>query len=183
MIERRIIGQMVPILRFGQQFPTAIRMARGCLTAQHCHRAQATRSIHVLLPLFLLMTAYFSFLRWSHYDYEAELIFIPEERFDFVAPSDRVSRTTGAISKGCRPTRFPVDLRALRIHRPWHLLQIVFCDDQIFRRGFMSVQAMMATILQDQLEWRGAHSLPSSDHEAIIEPSDVCHRKHFQPGG
>jgi hypothetical protein len=34
----------------------------------------------------------------------------------------------------------------------------------------MSVQAMMATILQNQLELRGAHSLPSSDHEAIIEP-------------
>ena len=126
MIERCIIGQMLPILSFGEQFPTSIRMTRGCLTAQHCHRAQATRSIHVLLPLFLLMTAYFSFLRWSHYDYEAELIFIPEERFDFVAPSDRVSRTTGAISKGCRSTRFPVDLRALRIHRPWHLLLIVF---------------------------------------------------------
>lgn len=46
----------------------------------------------------------------------------------------------------------------------------------------MSVQAMMATILQN-LEWRGVHSLPSSDHEAIIEPSDVRHRKQFQRGG
>jgi hypothetical protein len=75
---------------------------------------------------FLLIAAYFPFLRRSHYDYEAELIFIPEERFDFVAPSNRVSSATGAISKGCRPTRFPVHLRALRIHRPWHLLRIVF---------------------------------------------------------
>jgi hypothetical protein len=126
MIERRIIGQMLPILSFGEQFPTSIRTTRSCLTAQHCHRAQATRSIHVLLPLFLLIAAYFPFLRRSHYDYEAELIFIPEERFDFVAPSNRVSSTTDEISNGCRPTRFPVHLRALRIHRPWHLLRIVF---------------------------------------------------------
>jgi hypothetical protein len=125
VIERCIIGQMFPILSFGEQFPTSIRMTRGCLTAQHCHRAQATRSIHVLLPLFLLIAAYFLFLRRSHYDYDRELIFSPEERFDFVAPSNRVSRTTGAIAKAV-PTRFPVHLRASRIHRPRHLLRISF---------------------------------------------------------
>jgi hypothetical protein len=147
MIERRIIGQMLPILSFGEQFPTSIRTTRSCLTAQHCHRAQATRSIHVLLPLFLLIAAYFPFLRRSHYDYEAELIFIPEERFDFVAPSNRVSSTTGAISKA-----------TVRRASPY-----------VYGRC--------------QLERRGVHSLPSSDHEAIIEPSDVRHRKQFQLGG
>lgn len=103
MIARRIIGQMLPKLSFGEQFPTSIRMTRGCLTAQHCHRAQATRSIHVLLPLIILVeAAYFLFLRRSHYDYEAKLIFSREARFDFVTPSNRVSRATGAICKGYR---------------------------------------------------------------------------------
>ncbi|WP_354108170.1 hypothetical protein [Bradyrhizobium sp. S3.12.5] len=144
MIEGCIIGQMFPILSFGEQFPTSIRMTRGCLTAQHCHRAQATRSIHVLLPLFLLIAAYFLFLRRSHYDYEAELIFIPEERFDSVASSNRVSSTTGAISEAAVRRASPY------IYGRWDC----FYDDQIFRRGFMGVQAMMATILQNQ--WNGA---------------------------
>ncbi|WP_026312756.1 hypothetical protein [Bradyrhizobium huanghuaihaiense] len=50
IIERRIVGQVLPVLSFGEQLPTSIRMMRGCLTAQRCHRAQATRSIHSLLP-------------------------------------------------------------------------------------------------------------------------------------
>ncbi|MCK1424206.1 hypothetical protein IVB15_24915 [Bradyrhizobium sp. 182] len=33
----------------------------------------------------------------------------------------------------------------------------------------MSIKAMMATILQNQLELRGVHSLTPSDYEAIIE--------------
>jgi hypothetical protein len=147
MIERRIIGQMLPILSFGEQFPTSIRMTRSCLTAQHCHRAQATRSIHVLLPLFLLIAAYFPFLRRSHYDYEAELIFIPEERFDSlhlqIAFRAQLAQSAGA---------------AVRRTSPY-----------IYGRC--------------QLERRGVHSLPSSDHKAIIEPSDVRHRKQFQLGG
>jgi hypothetical protein len=61
--------------------------------------------------LFLLIAAYFLFLRRSHYDYDAELIFSHEERFDFVTPSNRVSCTIGAIAKAV-PTCFPVHLRA-----------------------------------------------------------------------
>ena len=33
----------------------------------------------------------------------------------------------------------------------------------------MSVKAMMATILQNQLTLRGVHLLTSSDHEEIVE--------------
>jgi hypothetical protein len=65
MLERRIIGQMLPILSFGKQFPAPIRMTRGCLTAQHCHRAQAIRNIHLLLPLFLLISAYLFFVEFT----------------------------------------------------------------------------------------------------------------------
>ena len=34
----------------------------------------------------------------------------------------------------------------------------------------MSVKAMMATILQNQLTSRGVHSLTPSDYEEIVEP-------------
>ncbi|BAR58462.1 hypothetical protein NK6_5303 [Bradyrhizobium diazoefficiens] len=33
---------MLPKLSFGEQFPTSIRVMRSSLTAQRCHRAQAT---------------------------------------------------------------------------------------------------------------------------------------------
>jgi hypothetical protein len=88
--------------------------------------------------LFLLIAPYFLFLRRSHYDYDSELIFSPEERVDFVASSNRVSRTAGAIAKAV-PTRFPVHLRALSPSDGFH-------DAQIFRRRLMSAKAMTATI-------------------------------------
>ncbi len=56
--------------------------------------------------LFLLIAAYFLFLRRSHYDYDPELIFSLEGRFDFVTPSNRASSATGVIAKAV-PTRFP----------------------------------------------------------------------------
>jgi hypothetical protein len=37
---------MLPKLSFGEQFPTSIRVMRGGLAAQRCHRAQATYGIH-----------------------------------------------------------------------------------------------------------------------------------------
>ena len=67
--------------------------------------------------LFLLMAAYFLFLRRSHYDYEAELIFSPEEHFDSDASSNRGSRITGAIAKFVA-TRFPY-IYGRGIHRRW----------------------------------------------------------------
>jgi hypothetical protein len=44
-----------------------------------------------------------------------------------------------------------------------------FYDDLIFRRGPMSVKAMMATILRDQMTLRGVSSLSPSDYEDIVE--------------
>ncbi|WP_271498420.1 hypothetical protein [Bradyrhizobium sp. CCBAU 11357] len=83
LIAQRIVGQMLPILSFGEQFPTSIGVMRSSLTAQRCHRAQATHSIHLLLPTFLFFPPYFLFLRRSHYDYGAELILLSEARFGF----------------------------------------------------------------------------------------------------
>jgi hypothetical protein len=51
----------------------------------------------------------------------------------------------------------------------WGLFQIEFDDDLIFKRGPMSVKAMMATILQNQMTLRGVHSLTPSDYEEIVE--------------
>jgi hypothetical protein len=51
----------------------------------------------------------------------------------------------------------------------WGLLQIEFDDDLIFKRGRMSVKAMMATILQNQMTLRGVHSLTLSAYEEIVE--------------
>jgi len=44
-----------------------------------------------------------------------------------------------------------------------------FDDDLISDGGPMSVKAMMATILQNQLTLRGVHLLTSSDYEEIVE--------------
>lgn len=63
----------------------------------------------------------------------------------------------------------PVILRALRIRTLWRLLQIDFMTIQVFRRGRMSVKAMMATILHNQLKLCGIHSLRPSDYEEIVE--------------
>lgn len=57
-----------------------------------------------------------------------------------------------------------VILRALRIRNLWHLLQVY----PIFR-GRMSVKAIMAAILQDQMTMRGVHSLAPSDYEEIVK--------------
>ncbi|UPK40731.1 hypothetical protein IVB18_32040 [Bradyrhizobium sp. 186] len=52
----------------------------------------------------------------------------------------------------------------------WHLLQIDFMTIQMFfGRGRMSVKAMMAMILQNQLTLGGVHSLTPSDYEDIVE--------------
>jgi hypothetical protein len=51
----------------------------------------------------------------------------------------------------------------------WDLLQIEFDDDLIFKRGPMSVKAMMAKILQNQMTLRGVHSLTPSDYQEIVE--------------
>lgn len=178
MIARRIVGQMLPKLGFGEQFPTSIRMTRGCLTAQHCHRAQATRSIHVLLPLIILVeAAYFLFLRRSHYDYEAKLIFSREARFDFVTPSNRVSRATGAICKGYRR----------RTSRT---------STGVARRAFADVISHEAIIEQLVEQHQSRHStrrplaprpwlISRSDEGGLfaLGPSDVRHRNQFEPGG
>lgn len=67
------------------------------------------------------------------------------------------------------PLALCVILRTLHIRDLWHLLQIVFMTGLIFRRGPMSVKAMMATILQDQMTLRGVSSLSPSDYEDIVE--------------
>ena len=181
MIARRIIGQMLPKLGFGEQFPTSIRMTRGCLTAQHCHRAQATRSIHVLLPLIILVeAAYFLFLRRSHYDYDAELIFSREARFDFVTPSNRISRATGAICKGYRPTRFPYIYGALRgVHS---------LTSSVVKRSSSSwSNSISRDIRHDGHSRRDRGRFRDRGEGGLfalgVRPSDVRHRNQFQPGG
>lgn len=71
--------------------------------------------------LFLLMAAYFLFLRRSHHDYESERIFSPEERLDFVTRSNRASRE---VVQPQSPMPMHVYLRALRIIIVSQLLRI-----------------------------------------------------------
>jgi hypothetical protein len=61
-------------------------------------------------------------------------------------------------------------LSRLRVFMLWRVLHIEFYDDRIFRRkARLSVKAMMATILQNQLTSRGVQSLTPSDYEEIVE--------------
>ena len=57
----------------------------------------------------------------------------------------------------------------LRVVHLWHLLQIDFMTIQFSVEVPMSVKAMMATILQNQLTLCGVHSLMPSDYEQIVE--------------
>ena len=57
----------------------------------------------------------------------------------------------------------------LRVVHLWHLLQIDFMTIQFSVEVPMSVKAMMATILQNELRLRGVHSLTPSDYENIVE--------------
>lgn len=57
----------------------------------------------------------------------------------------------------------------MRIRNVWRLLQIVFMTISFQGESFMSVKAMMATILQDQMTLRGVNSLSPSDYEQIVE--------------
>jgi len=57
----------------------------------------------------------------------------------------------------------------LRVVHLWHLLQIDFMTIQFSVEVPMSVKAMMATILQNQLTLRGVHFLTPSDCEEIVE--------------
>lgn len=57
----------------------------------------------------------------------------------------------------------------LRVVHGQRLLQIDFMTIQFLVEVPMSVKAMMATILQNQLTLRGVHSLTQSDCHDIVE--------------
>lgn len=143
---------MLPILSFGEQFPTSIGVMRGSLMAQRCHRAQATHSIHLLLPTFLFFPPYFLFLRRSHYDYGAELILLAQARFGFrCACKSRLDHhrrnpvRSFALNRVPRPKRsYRVcsictakvrrarNSTRLRTRSAWRLLPIVFMTISFF---------------------------------------------------
>ena len=76
-----------------------------------------------------------------------------------------------SATSGASATRNCTEKQVLSLHAAdlWGLLQIEFDDDLIFKRGPMSVKAMMATILQNQMTLRGVHSLTPSDYQEIVE--------------
>jgi hypothetical protein len=48
VLNERCTGQVLPVLRLGEQLPAPVRMIRGSLSAQRCHRAQAADVFHSL---------------------------------------------------------------------------------------------------------------------------------------
>ncbi|MGY4600291.1 hypothetical protein ACVWXL_008037 [Bradyrhizobium sp. GM22.5] len=77
------IGEVLPVLRLGEQVPVSVRMVRGALSTQRRHRAQSAYSFHSLSSrCFYFSPPYFVFLRHSHHDYELEI---------FLSFSDRQS--------------------------------------------------------------------------------------------
>lgn len=84
--------------------------------------------------------------------------------FDVAQEAVASQRIICAGRRSC--TGRKVNLQVLRAIDLWRLLYIVFCE---FSEGSMSVKAIMATILHNQLTSRGVHSLTPSDYEEIIE--------------
>ena len=67
---------MLPVFCLGKQFPASVRMKRDTLPTESS-RASAVR-FPFQPPMF--SPPYFLLLRWSHYDYASELIFVFSDR-------------------------------------------------------------------------------------------------------
>ena len=79
----------------------------------------------------------------------------------------RASQRNTSVDRNCtEPEARSLELRVVHLLR---LLQIDCMTTVFFRRGLMSVKAMMATILKDQMTLRGVNSLSPSDYEQIVE--------------